>query len=713
MRNLNSLASHHAPCVAVAPVLVLVASAGFAQSTDVIVTRLPRNQAEVSIDVNPVNPSHVVVMGNSHDNQMQFNSTYSLDGGQTWQVVGLGRAYPTCDDTGAKGDCIGGFRSDPTLAFDANGRLYVGYSDLGADVLVVCRSADGGRNFEGCKIVNTGGSIDKPLLATGPDPTVPGRQNVYIAQSGHSSARIDVWRSTDGGSTFITGGATGGAGGFAQPAVGPNGELYVSWSTIGGQVRIARSFDRGASFSPHVLVATSVVRNRRSITAQPDRGVFTGSSMDVDRSGGAFNGRIYLVHTDFGAGGGDNIDVFVNHSSDQGQTWSARQRVNDDGAAGSQFLPWLDVDQKTGLVSVLWYDTRRDPGHRRADVFAAFSSDGGVSFASNVRVSDGQSRSDLDPSQFQSAFQTCVSDPGFNCTSDPNYLEYIGIAAHACRAFAVWSDNSATFDLDYVSDLVAATRCAGVRNTAYLLGDRDDFTPGDGVDVVPLSTSALELLEFLQPAPGQSPQADLDAPGVNRSVGLTHYLGLPEGALLTSARVRVRLLGAEFIKNDVVFYNQTAVPAPGQLPLPLIAMRDVLGSEPQPGQPFELELDLAKIPIRLEDNSGGAGGSWTGPPDDIVNLLPVLNLDRRLDLIVADDATVDFSELRITYVLATDPRGDVNGDAKVNLEDLSVVLDALRTDGYPGDPRDLDADGKVTVLDLRQMVLLCDQPGCR
>ena len=112
---------------------------------------------------------------------------------------------------------------------------------------------------------------------------------------------------------------------------------------------------------------------------------------------------------------------------------------DDDGGTNSQFLPWLDVDQDTGLVGVVWYDARNDPSNQQVEVFQGFSNDGGSTFLPNILVSDGQSDQSV---------------ANANRTVN-NYLEYIGIALHDCESFAVWADNSTNLaDLDYFTDQV-------------------------------------------------------------------------------------------------------------------------------------------------------------------------------------------------------------------------------------------------------------------
>ncbi|MGD9505694.1 MAG: dockerin type I domain-containing protein [Syntrophobacteraceae bacterium] len=57
--------------------------------------------------------------------------------------------------------------------------------------------------------------------------------------------------------------------------------------------------------------------------------------------------------------------------------------------------------------------------------------------------------------------------------------------------------------------------------------------------------------------------------------------------------------------------------------------------------------------------------------------------------------------------------GDVNGDGCVDQTDLGLVNAARNaTASGADDPRDLDGDGEITGLDARKLILFCDKPNC-
>ncbi|MDZ4204977.1 MAG: hypothetical protein U1C46_09180 [Bacteroidales bacterium] len=169
----------------------------------------------------------------------------------------------------------------------------------------------------------------------------------------------------------------------AVPAVGPNGEIYVSWS---GPVGIV--FDRSADGGVTWLIQDIFV------TAQPGGwninipGVYRCNGMPVtkcDLSDGPHHGTIYINYSDQSNGANDT-DVWLVKSTDGGLTWTLPVRVNNDPPGKHQFFTWMDIDQTTGYLYFVFYD-RRNYNDNQTDVYMAVSRNGGESFE-NILISE-------------------------------------------------------------------------------------------------------------------------------------------------------------------------------------------------------------------------------------------------------------------------------------------------------------------------------------
>jgi Neuraminidase (sialidase) len=115
----------------------------------------------------------------------------------------------------------------------------------------------------------------------------------------------------------------------------------------------------------------------------------------VDRSDGPNSGRIYVNWTD-NRNGLDDQDVWLVYSDDLGLSWTDPMRVNDDPPGAQQFFTWMDVDDVTGFVHIVYYDRRKaaakypNPIVRPSwdtEVYVASSSDGGATWR-NLLVSE-------------------------------------------------------------------------------------------------------------------------------------------------------------------------------------------------------------------------------------------------------------------------------------------------------------------------------------
>ena len=121
-----------------------------------------------------------------------------------------------------------------------------------------------------------------------------------------------------------------------------------------------------------------------SIQSRTDRNVF----LAVDRSGGPTNNNIYMLASVVPPGR-STTDVMFVRSTDGGVTFSAPVKVNDDPVNPSKWH-WFGTFAvaPNGRLDAVWHDTRNAANNTDSQLFYSWSTDGGVTWAPNVAVSN-------------------------------------------------------------------------------------------------------------------------------------------------------------------------------------------------------------------------------------------------------------------------------------------------------------------------------------
>ncbi|MGB1517854.1 MAG: exo-alpha-sialidase [Crocinitomicaceae bacterium] len=335
------------------------------------------SQTEPSIAIDPKNPS-IMAAGS-----ILSNYYYSKDGGKTWKSSTLKSSY--------------GVYGDPVLMFDDRGRIYyfhLSNYDKGEWLdRIVCQSANkvNGKFTDGSHTKPNGiKAQDKHWVAYDPENSIIyltwTEFDEYESKKPEDSSRIVFARSLDRGASWTEPVRISYFNGDcldndltvegAVPAVGPNGELYITWTGPKGLV-FQKSLDGGMTWM-----------NREQVIAEHFGGwtinipgIYRANGLPIlhcDRSEGPNKGTLYLNWCDQKAGS-DDTDVWLMKSTDGGETWSERIRVNQDGPGKHQFFTWMTVDQSSGYLYFVYYDRRNHPGIE-TDVYAAISRDGGSTF---------------------------------------------------------------------------------------------------------------------------------------------------------------------------------------------------------------------------------------------------------------------------------------------------------------------------------------------
>src|SRR3989449_3189870 len=269
----------------------------------------------------------------------------------------------------------------PSIAVDGNGVLYLAYggwggSTTGADVFF-SKSLDGGRTWSAPFRVNNdaGGAIQVE-----PSLFLDHNAYIYIVWTDYRGGNADVYfsKSTDGGLSFTANVRVNDVAGSSQSApdvaVDTVGLIHVVWAdgrnvgTTGPDIYYADSTDLGLSFNPSLRVnndAGAAEQGEPAITVASDRSV-------------------YAVWTD-ARNAARGTDIYFSKSTDLGATWVPNFSLNDDVGTRAQGSPDIAVGG-AGTVFAAWLDSRDT--NTGPDIYATRSSNGGASFAANVRVND-------------------------------------------------------------------------------------------------------------------------------------------------------------------------------------------------------------------------------------------------------------------------------------------------------------------------------------
>jgi hypothetical protein len=388
-------------------------------------------RSESAIAINFLNPSQIISASNSISASGRQAEFFSSNGGATW-------GQTTLPLTGTDK-----FHSDPTVDWTSDGTAWSLTIGIAGNTLRMraYKSTNGGATWTFDNTFSgTQKNTDKPMLWVDHSATSPFKDNVYAIWHNGTPAYVNH-RTGPGGSwgsplkvssTESTGTAIGG-----DIKTNSAGDVFAFWPTTGNaRIVVAKSTNGGASFT-RTVVANTFDTFDIGIPSMNSRRALIYVSGGAYKSGATNN--VYAAWTDQrGVAGcnspanepGSNVGstcqtrVWFTRSTDGGTTWSAPVKINDAASPlHDQFNQWLAVDETSGKIGIMYYDTIGNVGRLKTDVWYQSSSDGGVTWSAALKVTTAQTDETV-----------AGADLG------NQYGDYNGMSGFLTKFFPSWTD---------------------------------------------------------------------------------------------------------------------------------------------------------------------------------------------------------------------------------------------------------------------------------
>jgi len=420
------------------------------------------NSADVLIDgTTPYSETENSVAINTGNTTKALNSNNAVDL-TTFPVTASTSKFTTTDGgnnwTGSPGALPFSY-SDPATAISNDNYYYIGYIDNNGQQAVSV-STDEGASWASYLVGATGDKNHLTVDKTAGSAYENHIYNAWIDFGGIHDRHILFTKSSDHAVSWaspisISDASHGSSLTALDQGVnlqtGPAGEVYATWAiydswpdkygTDEAAIGFARSVNGGTSFSNSIRIVDNIRGIRKT---KVGKGIRANSfpSMAVDNSYGPNRGTIYVVWCNVGTpfvNTGNDVNIYLIRSTDQGVTWSSPQLVNQTvpGAGQKHFFPWITCDQTNGKLHIIYYDDR-NVSSTDLETWMSSSFDGGSTW-----------------SDYQ------ISDVSF--TPVPVIAEYfgdyLGVTAHDDVIYPVWTDNRTGTALAYTSPLVSADFC--------------------------------------------------------------------------------------------------------------------------------------------------------------------------------------------------------------------------------------------------------------
>jgi Carboxypeptidase regulatory-like domain len=392
-------------------------------------------RSESDIRINYFDSQKVLSASNNISASGRQGVYYSTDAGAVWSQTTL--PLTTGDS----------FHSDPTVDWTNDGRGWsstLGINSAGS-VLKLRNyvSADNGATWTlDATVSGSQTAVDKQMVWVDHSASSPYFGQMYAIWHNNNPAFMNRRTAGSSGTWLaapiqVSGAESTGTCIGGDVKTNSAGDVFGFWpTTTNRKIMVVKSTNGGASFGTPVQVTTTFDGYDTGIPAMNSRRAL------IYVSGGAFKtatkNLVYASWTDLSGDAGctaaanepgSNVAstckmrVWFARSTDGGATWSAPSKINNQSSNNDQFSQWMAVDETTGKIGIIYYDTVGDAGRKKTDIWYQSSVDDGATWSAAEKVT------------------TAMTDETISGADSGNqYGDYNSLSGFAGTFFPVWTD---------------------------------------------------------------------------------------------------------------------------------------------------------------------------------------------------------------------------------------------------------------------------------
>jgi hypothetical protein len=390
----------------------------------------PRSESDIRI--NFWNPDQIVAASNDIEGLGSLGIYYSGDGGASWRQTSLPKQLSES------------FHSDPTVEWTSDGTAWATTLSIDSSSRQLTghsyRSANGGATWTFAGNFSAGQTaVDKQMTWVDHADDSPFKDNLYAIWHNGLEVFMNRRNGPDGewGEPIqVSGNETLGTGIGADVKTNRLGTVFGFWpDTDSRRIFVVRSTNGGASYSKPLSIGRTAASFDVAVPAMFRRRFL------VYVTAGAFyrtpkKNMVYAAWADLAGGRGCaspqdepgtnrssacTSRIWLARSTNGGNTWTRPVMINNPRTLNDQFNPWLAVDETSGNLVIMYYDSAGE-SRNVTNVWAQSSLDDGATWSAAYKVTS-------EP-----------TDESIGLANGNQYGDYNGLSGYAGIFFPSWTD---------------------------------------------------------------------------------------------------------------------------------------------------------------------------------------------------------------------------------------------------------------------------------